>query len=150
MPPWGEKPALPTHPSDLVAAVYKALKTRDYGTLRYLCHDDFLFSSNAHPEKLDSPVQMVGTGTVPAYLELVQANWLVSKNEPGAPKPVSTEIWEVREGGYLYSVTVQVRMQNRKSKLEFEGTKRQEWQIRDGKVSAMSQFLDCKQIDSMK
>jgi hypothetical protein len=146
----GAEPTLPEEPSELVEAVYRALSAKDYDTVKILCHDDFVFTSNAHPEKLDCPVQHTGPANVRAYLELVRANWIIVQKQPGAPKPQALVERHPAERGYVYNVTVQVHMINRNSLLEFKGTKRQEWLIQDGKVSAMSQWLDCKQIDAMK
>ncbi len=146
---WGE-PARPTDPSELITAVYAALRTRDYDTLKTLCHQDFVFSCNVHPVKLDCAVHNVGADKIREFLELVKQNWEVLSNKPGAPKPQVLEQRHPQEQGYVYNVTVKIHMRNRLSGLEFAGSKRQEWLIQDGRVSAMSEFLDIQQIDAMK
>ncbi len=146
----GEEPELPRDPAGLVAATYAAVNARDYDTLRLLCYPDFVFSCNVDPEKLNSPVQIVGPENIRLHLQRVRKNWEILQNEAGIPKERMLEKREPRERGYLYVVTLQIHIRNRHTGLEYTGTKRQEWLIQDGKISAMAEWLDCKQIDSMK
>jgi ketosteroid isomerase-like protein len=131
----------PEYAASIIEEIYAKIRSGTLESVLWCFHPDFVFSSNAHPEKFGEVVAMVGTDHIIPYLERVRSVWDVDKS-PGRPKLPVLDPGEPAERGHVFNVGVRVRMTHRVTGELFVGTKRQEWVIQNGKVAAMSQFLD--------
>jgi ketosteroid isomerase-like protein len=140
---------MPPDPLFVLQSLYAALTRGDIAGALAWCHKDIVFTSNVHPELGDRPVELVGAAAIRDYLALVKSRWEVDK-APGKPKPLDLQPGEPREGGTVYNVTVRVSMRHRETGEIFVGSKRQEWVISNGRVSAMAQYLDRDKIMALQ
>jgi ketosteroid isomerase-like protein len=135
--------------TEIIFRMYDALRVNDYETVQRLCHEDFVFSSNAHPGRFGEVVEHVGTASVGPYRAMVAELWETLDKVEGPPRTPELGPGEFGDRGFVFNVYVRLKLRHRASGRVFEGTKRQEWVVQNGKIAAMAQYLDKDLIGCM-
>lgn len=94
-------PTIPTDPQELIKALYAAIRAKDFAVARLYCHEDYVFTSNAHPERIGKNMHVVGPDKIAEHIAMVQRNWEILDKQPGRPKPPILEPGEPTDGSFV-------------------------------------------------
>lgn len=130
-------------PLDVVAAMFEARKNGNRARMMDYCCKDMSFTFNADPDKIGQGTTLIGWQAIFEHFARLKHHWDDLNSDVLS---LSTDLNRPDQINALVSF----KLRHRASGDILESVKRQEWIVRDGIVTRMTEILDDKALHTFQ
>lgn len=130
-------------PIVIVNEIYRARAAGDRIKMMALCSEQMTFSFNADPDKIGDGTTLIGWQAMHEHFGRIRLHW----------DDLDSQVLKVTVDHHMpEQINAQVRftLRHRASGEVFDGVKRQEWIVRAGIVTRMTEYFDTKMIHAFQ
>jgi ketosteroid isomerase-like protein len=130
-------------PINVIADMYEARRRGDRIQMLAFCAPGMSFSFNIDPDRIGEGTTLIGWDAMHAHFANLKRNW----DDLGGDVVRMSE--DLHKPGQINAV-VSFKLRHRASGDVLKGTKRQEWIVRNGVVTRMTEIFDTKAVHAFQ